>query len=376
MSSGSRPHGLLLREAGVEYLRWAMRASGSSSRISLLSSGTFASLAGLGTELPPYLDPSAPFSDRLLRERLAARYGVPPEETLTVLGTSLGLFLAMAAILEPGDEVLVEHPGYEPLVRVPQALGARVRSFPRRPEADYRLEPDRVEAAWTDATRLVVVSDLHNPTAAGGGDPELAGIAVRAAGDGAYLLVDEVYRDFRSGEPGTARKLGGNVVAVGSLTKVYGLGELRAGWVFAPAPLVERMESILTVLHVVPPAPMLAWFQRGLDEADRLRDTAQALARRGWDIVREWAGKAPDGLRVVPPAGGVFVWMALPGSWTGTDVAERLLEAEGVAVVPGRFFGDDHGIRVGIGGDPDSLREGLAALDRVLRSRRSPPASP
>ena len=134
------------------------------------------------------------------------------------------------------------------------------------------------------------------------------------------------------------------------------------------------MESILTVLHVVPPAPILAWFQRGLALADKLRESACRRAREGWEIVMDWAVNAPPGLVVVPPAGGMFLWMRLPPGWTGTRLAERLLEEEGVAVVPGAFFGDDGGIRVGIGGDPVSLRDGLDSLGRVL-TRASHPGS-
>jgi aspartate/methionine/tyrosine aminotransferase len=372
MTDQPGPAAIRFQDAGVEYLRWAMRAAASRPRISLLLSGHVTPLSRLGEAVPPLLDAAAPFSDRILRQEIAARYGVPPQEVLPVLGTSLGLFLACAALLRAGDEVLVERPGYESLWRVPETLGARVKRFQRRSGAAYGLEASEVAAAGSPETRLVLTSDLHNPTAAAAGEKELEKTVRWAADRGAHVLVDEVYRDFRSGPVDTARRLGRNVVAVSSLTKVYGLGELRAGWVLGPAPLVARMESILTVLHVVPPAPILPWFQRGLACADRLREAARRRAGDGWGLVREWANTAPPGLIVVPPAGGVFVWMVLPGGWTGMRLAERLLHEEGIAVVPGAHFGDDGGIRVGIGGDPALLGEGLAALGRLLTRTPGP----
>jgi aspartate/methionine/tyrosine aminotransferase len=317
----------------------------------------------LTQEVPLTGDPRIP-------RALAGRYGRREEEVLPVLGTSMGLFLICAAVLGPGDGVLVEEPAYESLWRVPEVLGARVARFPRREEAGWALEPEAILREWAPDTRLVVVSDLHNPTGRMAGDQALAWLAEEAGRRGAWVLVDEVYRDFREGTVGTARELGEPIVAVSSLTKVYGLPGLRGGWILAPVSLVERMRSLVDLLYVIPPSPLEPMILAALERADDLRDEALARAARGWRVVEAWSRSREDP-RIVPPHGGVMAWARLPRGWSGTAAAARLRE-EGVATVPGRFFGDDSGIRFGFGGSEDSLRAGLEALDRMLRGSPRP----
>jgi aspartate/methionine/tyrosine aminotransferase len=211
---------------------------------------------------------------------------------------------------------------------------------------------------------MVVVSDLHNPTGCAAGDAALARLAEEAARRDAWVLVDEVYRDFRPGPVGTARRAGDRVVAVSSLTKVYGLGRARLGWVLAPAPVVERMRSLINVVHGVDPAPLQPLFTAGLERADGLRGDALAAAARRWEIVRAWARRHPR-LRLAEAAGGVSAWVGLPPGTTGTGIAARFAEA-GVAVVPGSMFGDDSGFRMSFGVPEETLRAGLAIMDRVL----------
>lgn len=356
----------MLRETRVEYLAWAKKALSSPARISLINSGVSTPLADLGVDPKRVLTTKpAHHGDPEIRSAIAGRYGVSEDEVFTVLGTSMGLFLGSGAVLGPGDVALVERPGYESLARVVEAHGGRVVSFPRRAEAEWALEPEQVFSCWTPETRLILVSDHHNPTGRVAGDGALREVGEEASRRGAMVLVDEVYRDMRPGPVGTARHLGSAMIAVSSLTKVYGLGGLRAGWVLAPPEIVVRLHDMINILEAEDPEPSIPFIRGALRQADRILERSRTLASEGWAIVDAWRQehRIP---RIVRPDAGIFAWAVLPEGVTGTEMAEKLLE-RGVAVTPGRFFGDDAGFRFTFGiGSPELLREGLDAFERVL----------
>ena len=145
-----------------------------------------------------------------LVQRVAARYGVRPDQVATATGTSGANFLVCAALLRPGDDVLVEQPAYDPLLAVPALLGANVIRFERRFEEGFRLDLDRVAAALTPRTRLIVVTNPHNPTGVLTGADDLRALGALAERHGCYVLADEVYLDA---VPGAAAARGGDAVA-------------------------------------------------------------------------------------------------------------------------------------------------------------------
>ena len=190
-----------------------------------------------------------------LRERIAARYNVPAEQVVAADGTSMANFLAMAALIEPGDEVLIEHPTYEPLIGAASFLGADIKRFERRAEDGFRIDPNLVRSKITDRTRLIVVTNLHNPSGALADEDELLAIGRL----GARVLVDEVYLDAVAPTRRSAVHLGPEFVCTNSLTKVYGLSGLRCGWILAEPELAERMAH-----HIVPARDVL-YLGRGPD---------------------------------------------------------------------------------------------------------------
>ena len=356
----------MLRDAKVEYLSWARRAQSTPRRISLLLSGLSTpldripfSMEDLEGAIPPA------YEDPVLLNGLSRRYGVPVTDVFPALGTSQGIFLALAALVKPGDLVLTERPGYEPFRQVSRALDATVRFFTRSPEDGFAMDPDRVFREWRPGVSVVVIADLHNPTGAMAGDDGLARLARELESRGTMLLIDEVYRDFRAGPLGSGRRLGPNVVTTSSFTKVYGLGNLRAGWILGPPDVIARLREMIDVFESIGPTPAQAFFRRSFEIVDTLRHEALARAEAGWSVVEAWAKEEPR-VQVSKPAGGIIAWVRLPEGRTGSDVARRLETEHDVAVVPGRFFEDDSGIRIGFGGDPSDVRRGLESLSRVL----------
>src|SRR5580692_6612094 len=236
--------------APTRYLAWARRFYGQA-RYDLASSGmpTFP-LAELGVPEASRLDD--PTGWMRLRQAIAHYNDVPEGEAITALGTTHATWLALATLLSPGDAVLVEDPAYEPLLRTAEGVGAEVIRFARAPESGFALDPQRVARAWTPRTRAVLLSQLHNPSGHRASNEALVAVAKHAAERGAFLVVDEVYSPFDALADAagvfraSARKLAANVVAVGSLTKCYGLGPERIGWILAPEEIVARAEVTMT----------------------------------------------------------------------------------------------------------------------------------
>src|SRR5207248_5655154 len=101
-----------------------------------------------------------------LREAIAQRYGVTPAHVVAADGTSMANFLGMAALISPGDEVLIERPTYEPLLSAASFLRAKIKRFERKSEDGFRIDPEQVAAMLNDRTRLIVITNLHNPSGA------------------------------------------------------------------------------------------------------------------------------------------------------------------------------------------------------------------
>src|SRR5690606_29566001 len=179
--------------AETQYLSWANRMFGTVTYN--LARGGVRPLSLTQLRLGSTYDARA--WDRL-RERTAWYNGVRRQEVLPALGTTHALWLALATLVQPGDEVLVERPAYEPLWRVPQQMGANVLRFDRHAERGYALEPAIVAARLTSHTKLVIVSNSHNPSGVKTSDRDLTELAASCARVGATLLVDEIYAPFGS----------------------------------------------------------------------------------------------------------------------------------------------------------------------------------
>ena len=308
-----------------------------------------------------------------LADAIAARYRVRRAQVFALSGgTSYANWIACAAILDRcrrGDEVLVERPTYEPLLRVPQALGHRIRRFDRRFENGYAIDLDKFASLVSSKTRLAIVTNLHNPSGARLDMKTLRRMADLLERVHAYLLVDEVYLEcvFRQ-HAESCLHAGLNVVTTNSLTKAYGLDGLRAGWILGPAPLVARagrINDLMTNNSVAPGEQMaLAAFRhhRAIDR--RAHEILDPNLARVCAFLEKEAR-----LPAVLPDGGNVVFPRLPAGVDGDDLAARLLKRYSTLVVPGRFFGSPRHIRISFGCDPKRLTRGLENISRALDDR-------
>ena len=306
---------------GSEYIAWAKSRHGV--RYNLASSGVVpATLAELepGAGDVEIVGPNQ-YGHPPLLEAIGARYGVPPESVVLEHGASMANHLAMATLLERGDEVLVEHPVYEPLHALPRFLGAEVRFFERSAEEGYALDPERVRRALGPRTRLVVISDLHNPTGALAHPAALAEIASLAEEHGFHLLVDEVYLEWlhHTGR-GSAALLSPRVVATRSLTKAYGLDGLRAGWILAEPSLARRMRELQSLYSITVAHPSERLATLALRRAEALAAPRRALSPPTAPSSSAWSPSnpcSPGPLRPPAPSPSSTSATAARTSWCG-----------------------------------------------------------
>jgi aspartate/methionine/tyrosine aminotransferase len=351
--------------APTAYLSWARRFYGkvpydlATSGIPLAEVNAAPSHAGLEA-----------YDD--VRKAIARYNDVPDEQVLPVLGTSHAIFVAYAAACDRGDELLIETPGYEPLTRAAEGLGLVPRTFERRADEGFAIDVERVIAAIGPKTRGIVVSSLHNPSGVRVPDPSLTDLAARAEARGVILFVDEVYAPFDTLTDGgvfggSARRLSRNVVALGSLTKAYGLGMLRLGWVLGPPEIIARGGDVLTATLGHLPLAHAALGKTVLDSIDTYSARTRALVAGKRKIVESWVATLADA-QWSAPSEGLFGMVTLPGRGDLTARIEHLAERQGVLVAAGGFFGAPESFRLSWATSPlSALEPALHRLTEITR---------
>jgi aspartate/methionine/tyrosine aminotransferase len=300
-----------------------------------------------------------------LVEAIARRYGVSAEHVATANGAGGANFQACAAVLEPGDDVLMECPGYDPLLGAARLLGANVVRFERRFEDGYGLDPDAVARAVTPRTRLIIITSPHNPTGALADRAALEAIGQLALEAGAHVLVDEVYLDAADTDRLPAALFGDPFVSTSSLTKSYGLSSLRCGWSLSSAALAERIRRARDVIDGSGSIATERLATLAFAQLDRLEDRTTALLEVNRPLVHEFLRRRPE-IEVVLPRNSTVVFPRIRGVRDTSAFAERLLTDHGTAVVPGRFFEAPAHFRLGFGGPTELVRGGLARIGAAL----------
>ncbi len=308
-----------------------------------------------------------------LQERLAQKSGVGTNCVVVSNGTSMSNHLAMAALLQPGDDVLVECPTYGLLLEVASYLGANIIRFDRRMADEFAVDVDEIRAKITPRTRLIVLTNLHNPTGAFIDEETLYLVGEIAAEAGAHVLVDEVYLDMmvdavaESGSAPPVRScihLGSQFVVTTSLTKAYGLSGLRCGWILAEPALAKRIWRLNDLFNATPSHPTELLSVLALDHLEQVRNRARHLLQTNRRALDAFLSDRSDLSVFSPPAGTVVFPKLLSG-----DVDEfcvLLRRDYETNVVPGRFFELPQHFRIGIGGDTEMTAEGLRRLGLAL----------
>jgi aspartate/methionine/tyrosine aminotransferase len=302
-----------------------------------------------------------------LIQAIAARYRVEADTVVTAAGTTFANHLAMAALIKPGDEVLFEHPAYEPMLAAARYLGAEVKRFFRKFENGFRILPGELESLITRNTRLIVITNPHNPSGVLIDEPTIKQIGECARRVGARVLIDEVYMEtLFENQPRTAFHLGNEFVVTSSLTKAFGLSGLRCGWIFTEPELARRMWQLndlfaATAVHAGERLSVIA-----MQQLAEIAARAKQLLDRNRQILNQFLDTRDD-LEVIRPEFGTVMFPRVRRG-TADELCRVLREKYETSVVPGSFFEMPAHFRVGIPSDTEVLEAGLERLGSALDS--------
>jgi len=300
-----------------------------------------------------------------LQKAIAAHHGVDPDCVVESAGTSMANHLAMASIIEPGDEVLIEHPAYGPILDVAHYLEANVKRFRRIDETGWAIDPKAVRDCITPKTRLIVITNLHNPTSALTPDWVLQEIGDIARSIGALVLVDEVYLDaVYEGTPRTSFHLGPEFVVTSSLTKVYGVSGLRCGWILAPPDLARKMRKLNDLYSATPVYLGQLLAVAVFKHLNRLREKARRIVEADRKLLGDFFIKQ-SALSAVWTDWGTTSFVQLEKG-NADDFLERLRSQFDTSAVPGRFLEMPDHFRIGMGVNTAMFAEGLKRIGSAL----------
>jgi len=296
-----------------------------------------------------------------LRELLAQKYGVHPDQVMTSQGSSSANFLIAAAIFEsPGGQAVVESPCYQPLLGAIQGAGAKIKRLERRFQDRYEIDLHQIHSVWNPNIRLIVITRLHNPSGVDIPVAMLRELNDFAAAHDAWVLVDEVFLDFLD-NPIPAASIGERLISTASVTKVYGMGDLRFGWGVGDAAIIRRAREINDYISVHNPFISEYLGYRILSSATvtaAMRQRIKARVSENRSILDEWLTSMPEWEWVMPD-GGIIFFPKVGDRDSGDRLAENLLANWDIAVTPGGFFEHPAHIRLGFGIEPNLLRAGL-----------------
>ena len=349
---------------GSDYMVWAKTSS--RSRFNLATSGLLNyPISDLGVTLED-LELSGPswYGYEPLQSALAAKSHVTPDNVVAAIGTSQANHLAMSVLLAPGDEVLIEQPVYDPVLALARYLGATVTRFPRRFEDGFRIDPREIERSVSRRTRLIVITNLHNPSSALTEKETLLEIQAIARDVGARVLIDEVYLEALFDGSPSAFHLGSEFIATSSLTKAYGLSGLRCGWILAEPELAERMRRLNDLFCVIPPHSAELLSVVALKNLDRIGERARILLETNRSLLDRFF-ESRDDLDVFMAPFGTTVFPLLKQGEVEA-LCGLLREKYETTVVPGRFFEMPRHFRIGIGCETQMLAAGLDRLGAAL----------
>jgi aspartate/methionine/tyrosine aminotransferase len=345
-----------MRHKHSDYMHWAKTQS--RARYNLATSGVGAfPLAELGPLPPLEINGDNSYGYLPLKQAIGLKCGVDPDCVVTSEGTSMANYLAFATLLDPGDEVLIEHPTYGLLTDALQYIGAEVRRFHRREESGWAIDVDEVRRAITPRTKLIVLSNLHNPTSVL--TPEST---LRALGDlGPRVLVDEVYLDaVYDNTPRTAFLLGAQFVVTNSLTKVYGVSGIRCGWILAEPDLARRMWRLNDLFAATPVHPGQLLSVAVLNNLAIPRERAQRVVEADRKVLAEFLDRS-SGVSAARTDWGTTCFLRLVNGNVDEFLATLRADQE-TSAVPGRFFEMPDYFRIGMGVNSEMFAEGISRV--------------
>ena len=290
-----------------------------------------------------------------------------PEEVIVTVGATEGIFAALFAILNPGDEVIIPTPAfglYEYIVQMCRGVPVKVPTE----RTGFQLTEEALRSALTPRTKAVILTSPNNPTGRVYSRATLEGLRQVLRDQPVFVLCDEVYRQLCYDGPCPAfsafPELRDRIVVIQSFSKPYSMTGWRLGYLLADAPVVEQIQkvhqySVVSVSAFTQPACMEAL------QYDNSRE--KEIFRRRRDYV--WGRLQAMGLEVEKPEGAFYLFPSIEkyGIPSG-EFCTRMIREAGLALTPGSCFSAEGFVRISYCYSDDALKEGMDRLERFLQS--------
>jgi aspartate/methionine/tyrosine aminotransferase len=303
-----------------------------------------------------------------LRRNIARLYPeAESSQVLVTVGAIEANYITLQTLLSPGDEIVVMLPNYMQIWGIAKNHGFHLKTFRLVEEKDWAPDLETLESVVTPQTKLIAVCNPDNPTGRTLTETEMNGIIACARSVGAWILADEVYRGAdRVSDVENPSFYGryDKVIAVGSMSKAYGLPGLRIGWAMGPEDIIDELWARHEYLAIS--ATMLSNQLAALALSSEIRPLllkrTRGFIRRGYPILEQWMQAHQGQLRMRPPDAAAIAFVGYNFDINSSEFTDRLRREKSVLIVPGDHFGMDHFVRISFGLPEDYL---IPALERI-----------
>lgn len=296
-----------------------------------------------------------------LQARIDAEYRHADRSVFVTSGTSGGLVLAMLALVNPGDEVIVFDPcfvSYPSLVKLAGGTCVFVETYP-----DFRVDLDRVRQAITPRTKLILFNSPSNPTGVTASEAETRDLARLAADRNIVLASDEIYREFCYDAPFISpARFNPDTLVIDGFSKTYGITGWRLGFVHGPKPIIDAMLKLQQYMFVCAPQPA-QWAGAVAMDVDMRPYIAEYRRKRD----RIVAGLR-EHYEVVEPGGAFYVFPKTPWG-TGNEFVAEAIQRQLLIIPGGIFSARDTHFRISYAASDETIDRGLEVLRELAKKR-------
>jgi len=307
-----------------------------------------------------------------LRQAVANQYTTLDAGDLRITsGASEALFLLMWTMAAPGMNIVIEEPCYGSVPGIAQSLGIEVRTLSLRQEDGWRPDLEQLDRLIDGKTRLVYLVHPHNPTGSVLSREDMQGIAEMTERAGAILVNDEVFRLITlDDEPlPSVVDVVENAVSIGDMTKPWGLGGLRVGWIASRRhELLDLLSSARDYSTMCSSAPGSFLAELALRHSTQIIAPRLAAARDNRNRLTEAITRSNGTLSWRSPEAGYTAFVQMPTHISTTAFCRRLAQEQRILLLPGEVYGRayERFVRIGFGCNPELFQEGLTALLEAL----------
>lgn len=307
-----------------------------------------------------------------LRENIANLYdGATIKNILVTTGAIEANYNATHSLLNTGDEIVIMLPNYMQIWGIAKNFSFKMKTFFLHEENGWAPDLDELNEIVSKNTKLIAVCNPNNPTGYILTENEMNAIVDIAKNSGAWILADEVYsgaeRITNTETPSFYGRYD-KVIAIGSMSKAYGLPGLRIGWAVAPVDMIHKIwtRHEYTTISATMLSNKLAAIALSPKVRPRIIKRTRDYIRKGYPILQQWMDNHEKTFSVIPPQAAAIAFVRYHLDINSTAFAERLRKEKSVFLVPGDHFGMDKFLRISFGLPHDYLTSGLNRIHELI----------